>query len=328
MENIYGRIGKEIDLKELSLEICHKYEIGNYIQYEIIKNAGIDDLSYILYTDISKYIVKIMNHNKTIRDINQFIKKNQVIAKNNIKAPKVILNNGKYLYGTELDGLYINCCVIEYIDGKDLYTKGEKMLREDIDELISIIVPMHKMKEKLEIDYDEYCFMKIKEAYAKTKDKISSKLKDEVREFLKEYNKVNFSKLPLCFIHGDLISSNIMKDISGKLWLIDFYESGTGVRILDIVKILNSVIFLYYDKKGNKQLEKYFLDKYQEHLHLTEYELEVLPILRKADSYVGLMLGEYDLLTEEKEETRFWLKNDAEVIKKISIGFRNEIKEL
>ena len=40
-------------------------------------------------------------------------------------------------------------------------------------------------------------------------------------------------------------------------------------------------------------------------------------MLRKADSYVGLMLGEYDLLTEEKEETRFWLKNDAEVIENI-----------
>jgi len=317
MENIYNRIGKEIDLEKLSLEICSKYGIGKYIQYKIIKNAGIDDLSYILYTDISKYIVKIINHNKTIRDINQFIKKNKIISSNNIKAPKIILNNGNYLYGTELDGLYINCCVIEYIDGKDLYTKGEKILKEDIDKLINIIIPMHKIKDELEIDYDEYCFMRIREVYAKTKDRIPEKLNDEVKEFLKEYNKIQFSKLPLCFIHGDLISSNIMKDTSGKLWLIDFYESGTGVRILDIVKILNSVIFLYYDKKNSKQLEKYFLSQYQKYLKLTDYELEVLPILRKADSYVGLMLGEYDLLTEEKEETRFWLKNDAEVIENI-----------
>lgn len=98
------------------------------------------------------------------------------------------------------------------------------------------------------------------------------------------------------------------------MWLIDFFESGTGIRILDIVKILNGVLFLYYDKENSKEREKYFLNKYQKYSKLTEYELKVLPTLRKADSYVGLMLGEYNLLTEEKVETKFWLKNDEGII--------------
>lgn len=317
MENIYNRIGKEIDLKKLSIEICYKYNIGTYEKHKLIKNVGIDDLSYVLYTDVSRYLVKIINHKKTIQDINQFIKKNAIIVKNKIQAPKIILNNGNYIYATEIDGLYINCSVIEYIEGEDLYTRKEKISKDDIDKLIDIVIPMHKIQDELKIDYDEYCFMKIHEVYKKTKNKIPKELKKKVKEFLKEYDKIEFEKLPLCFVHGDLISSNIMKDKKEKLWLIDFYESGTGVRILDIVKILNSIIFLYYDKENSKKLEKYFINKYQEYLKLTKYELEVLPILRKADSYVGLMLGEYDLLTEEKEETRFWLKNDAGVIENV-----------
>ena len=314
MENIYSRIGKKIELEKLSIEICDTYNIGEYCKYKLIENVGIDDLSYILYTNKSTFLVKVINKNKEIQEINQFIKKNDIISKNNIQAPKIILNNGKHIYSTEIDRLYINCCVIEYIEGKDLYTIGKRITKKDIDKLIDIIIPMHKIQDKLKIEYDEYCFMKINEVYKKTSSKIPKKLKNEVKEFLKEYNKIDFNKLPVCFVHGDLISSNIMKDKDEKLWLIDFFESGTGVRILDIVKILNGVLFLYYDKENSKELEKYFLDKYQELSKLTEYELELLPIFRKADSYVGLMLGEYDLLTEEKAETRFWMRNDEGII--------------
>lgn len=317
MEKIYNRIGKKIDLKKLSVEICEIYNIGKYLEHKLIENVGIDDLSYILYTDKSKFLIKIINYNKTIQEINQFIKKNDIIAKNKIQAPRIVLNNRNHIYSTEINGLYINCCVIEYIEGNDLYTIGERISKNDIDKLIDIIIPMHKIQDKLKIDYDEYCFMKINEAYKKTSHKISKKLKNEVKNFLEEYKKIDFKKLPNCFVHGDLISSNIMKDKNEKLWLIDFFESGTGIRILDIVKILNGVLFLYYDKENSKDLETYFLKQYQKYSKLTEYELKVLPTLRKADSYVGLMLGEYDLLMEEKRETKFWLKNDEEIISNV-----------
>lgn len=317
MENIYNRIGMQINLKRLSIEICQEYNIGNYIKHKLIENAGIDDLSYILCTDKSKFLIKIINHNKTIQEINQFIKKNDIISKNRLQSPRIILNKGNHIYSTEINGLYVNCCIIEYIDGNDLYTIGKKISKDDIDKLIDIIIPMHKIKDTLTIDYDEYCFMKINEVYKKTKSKIPKKLKNEVEKFLDEYKKIDFKKLPLCFVHGDLISSNIMKDKNEKLWLIDFFESGTGVRILDIVKILNGVLFLYYDKENSKELEKYFLDKYQSYSKLTDYELKVLPTLRKADSYVGLMLGEYNLLIEEKRETKFWIKNDEGIIENV-----------
>ncbi len=212
MEKIYSRIGRKIDLKRLSIEICKVYDIGKYFEYKLIENVGIDDLSYILYTDKSKFLVKIINHNKTIQEINQFIKKNDIIAKNKIQAPKIVLNKGNHIYSTEINGLYINCCIIEYIEGSDLYTIGEKISKNDIDKLIDIIIPMHKIQDKLEIDYDEYCFMKINEVYRKTSCKIPPKLKNEVQNFLEEYKMIDLKKLPTCFIHGDLINSNIMKD--------------------------------------------------------------------------------------------------------------------
>ena len=32
MENVFDRIGKEIDLKELNINVCNKYNLGNYMR--------------------------------------------------------------------------------------------------------------------------------------------------------------------------------------------------------------------------------------------------------------------------------------------------------
>ncbi|MCX8074399.1 MAG: phosphotransferase [Clostridia bacterium] len=313
MEDIYKRIGKKIDLEKLNIDICKTYNLGNYIKYKIIY-VGIDDFSIYLWTDKGEYIVKNFNESKTIKDINRFINQYEIMMKNGIKVPKLMLNGQRHIFISEIDGLYINSCVIECIDGKDLYSIGKIISREEIDMIVDILVKIHSIKDELEIEYDEYCFMKIKEVYNLTSRIISGKLKNEVKICMSEFDKIDFSKLPKTYVHGDFISTNIIKDKEGRLWVIDFTSSGTGIRILDIIKVLNSVIFNYKYISESKQLGEYFIKKYQEHLKLTKYELEVLRILRLADSYVGVMLGQFEKNNDEYEETDFWLNNDASII--------------
>lgn len=315
MEELFKRIGKKINIIEISKNICKEYKFGEYTKHEFIF-VGIDDLSYYLYTTKGKYVVKLMNHEKTSKDINEFIQKNLVIARNNIKAPKIILHNEKALF------IYkdIKLVVIECIDGKDLYSLNERITKEDILKLIEILILFHNIQENIEnMEYDEYCFMKIKYDYEKTKKILPKNIKKQVEDAIKEFDKIDLSRLPKCFIHGDLISTNIMKDKDNKLWLIDFYQSGNGVRILDIVKVLNSVIYNYQYEDNIEELEQYFLEEYSKKMPLTEYELEVLPILRKIDACTGIMLETYDLLKgNNNEENEYWLKNDKNILKRLN----------
>lgn len=318
MEQLFKRIGQEINIEQLSKEICVSYQLGQYSKYELIF-VGIDDLSYYLYTSNEKYLVKIMNKEKTREDINKFIQKNMIINQNHIKCPKIIPHKKETIFTYYINDVQINLVVMECIDGKDLYSIKQLISKEDIEKLVDIVVPLHKIDSKIEIDdYDEYCFMKIKYDYKKTKKYLPQNIRIQIEETIKEFDKIELEKLPKCFIHGDLISTNIMKDISNDLWLIDFYESGNGIRILDIVKILNSVIYNYQYENETNELEEHFLHRYEEEIPLTEYELKVLPILRKADALVGIMLETYDALKgKNNAENEYWLENDTRLIKKL-----------
>lgn len=315
---LFKRIGQEIDIEKLSKEICISYQFGQYNRYELIF-VGIDDLSYYLYTSNGRYLVKIMNKEKTKEDISEFVQKNMIINKNYVHAPKIILHNEEAIFTYNINDLQINLIVMECIDGMDLYSINKVITKEDIDKLVDMVVTFHKIEEKIEInDYDEYCFMKIKYDYEKTEKYLPKDIKTQIEEVIKEFEKIELGKLPKCFIHGDLISTNIMKDKNNQLWLIDFYESGVGIRILDIVKILNSVIYNYQYEDETNKLEEHFLHRYEEEMPLTEYELKVLPVLRKADALVGIMLETYDALRgRDNVENQYWLENDTRLIKKL-----------
>lgn len=318
MEQVFKRIGKEIDIEALSKKICRDYKLGEYKNHELIL-IGIDDLSYFLDTTRGKYIVKIINYEKTDKDISEFVEKINVVTKNHIKAPKLIEHNKKYLYECDTNGITIKLVVMEYIDGKDLYSIDKQITKQDIDKLIDILILLHKIEEKIENkEYDEYCFMQIKEDYQKTKDSLPNNIKIQVEEMIREFDEIELEKLPRCFIHGDLISSNIMKDKNKDLWLIDFYQSGNGVRILDIVKVLNSVIDNYKYEENIEELEQYFIEKYSKKMPLTPYELEVLPTLRKIDVCTGIMMETFDAIEgRDNEENQYWLENDKRIFKRL-----------
>ena len=318
MERIFDRIGKEIDLEELSKNICITYKLGDYNKYKLIL-VGIDDLSYVLNTSKGRYLVKIINQEKTNEEINEFIQKSSIITRNNINVPKLIPYEGGYLFTYEIDGLHIDLVVMEYIDGSDLYSNNEHITKADIEKLIDILIPLHKLEEKIENkEYDEYCFMKIKEDYQKTKNVLPKNIKAQVEKMIKEFDKIELEKLPKCFTHGDLISSNIIKDKNKDLWLIDFYQSGIGVRILDIVKVLNSVIDNYKYENDTEELEQYFIEEYNKRMKLTPYELEVLPILRKIDVCTGIMMETFDAIEgRDNEENQYWLENDKRIFERL-----------
>lgn len=129
---------------------------------------------------------------------------------------------------------------------------------------------------------------------------------------------IELEKLPKCFTHGDLISSNIIKDKNKDLWLIDFYQSGIGVRILDIVKVLNSVIDNYKYENDIEELEQYFIEEYNKRMPLAPYELEVLPILRKIDVCTGIMMETFDAIEgRDNEENQYWLENDKRIFERL-----------
>lgn len=312
INNILKKIGKKINIKGLSKEVCDLYSLDEYKSYKVI-NVGADDFSYYLRTKSKKYVVKILNKRKDIEDIRKFEDTYKIFMHNEIKCPNLLKNiYGKYLSRLQFDGINITLCLIEYINGRDLYSAHKKITKQDIDKIVNLLVSIHNIKDIYEIEYDQYSCMKLNKVIEENKNKIPKNLLNDVHSFLKEYNNVDFDRLSTCYIHADLACSNIIKDKENELFAIDFIQSGTGIRLLDIVIVINRCIFNYKNIKYSKKMERYFLEKYQEKIKLTEYELEVLPILEKANAYSFAIL-EYANLGSKKS-----YKNDMKFIENIT----------
>lgn len=258
MKNVFKRIGKNINIKKLSILVCKLYNLDEYKAYKIIK-VGCDDFSYYLKTKTNTYVVKILNQRKCLEDIKKFEETYKIYMKNRIKCPCLLKNiTGDYISNIQFENININLCLLEYIDGKDLYSINKKINKQDIDKIVRLLVSIHNIKETYKIEYDKYSFMRLKEVFEEYKGNLPKELLNDINEFFKIYIKVDFNKLPTCFIHADLGRSNIIKNKENELFVIDFIQSGTGIRLLDIVIVINRCIFNYKHISHSKKMERYF----------------------------------------------------------------------
>ena len=58
LQDFNKRIGLNTDLKNISEQICNKYNLGNFVSNELI-TIGYEDYNYYLTTSKGKYCVKI-----------------------------------------------------------------------------------------------------------------------------------------------------------------------------------------------------------------------------------------------------------------------------
>ena len=319
MKRIFDRIGKNINISRLSSDICEIYGLGCYVGYKLI-DVGCDDLSYYLLTENAKYIVKIFNKYKSKEDFENFVKIYELFIKNRVRTPKLIKNNtDDFVLSIIFEEINVNLCVLECIDGKDLYSLNKKITKEDIDKLVNLIVSIHRINAKYKIKYDNYSFIKLKENFEKNKSMLPKWLINDISVFLECYNKIDFTRLPNCFIHTDLASTNIIKDKKNKLYVIDYASAGSGIRILDIVVCINRCIFDYTDIDYSLKMEKYFIEKYQKYIKLEEYELSILNILKKANAYACFILEYVKFERNKTKENQYWYDTDLKIIQNTNI---------
>lgn len=144
--------------------------------------------------------------------------------------------------------------------------------------------------------------MKKKEKY------LNNKYNEVFKSLAHKIANVKFEELPKSFVHGDIISSNVMKDKSNKLWIIDFAVSNYLPRIVDLA--VTSCNLCLNPESIDKTISstKMILEEYQKYNKLTDYELECFPLFYNLANAMGILQISYlNSLGETSEEDKFWL---------------------
>ncbi|GBE20632.1 homoserine kinase [archaeon BMS3Abin17] len=302
------RISYNGDLKDISLQICKDYKLGGFKSNKIIL-MGYEDFNFILQTTKSKYFVKIFSNSRTIDDCHRYVEIMEKAIEAKIATPKLYKLDNGYLYTNKINKTNIRLCVMGFINGKTIFESGAKLNKDEIRFIAKQVSLINSIDLKPKFMEDEWAVTNFLKEFEKKKSVLSKEDLGLIGPLVKKFNELEIEKLPRCFVHGDLIVTNIMKDNQNKLWLIDFSVSNYYPRIQELAVLSCNLFFNPANKKNSQDNIEILLKEYQKAIKLTNEELNVLPIYIELAHAMHLLCANFDKIVNKNtsEENEYWL---------------------
>lgn len=269
---------KENPLDFVSI-ICRDYSIGSYISHKIVE-MGYEDLNIIVKTNKGKYFAKFFGSFRDEKECNRYVDIMLKVLSAGVSHPKLYKSSQGYLHKIKIGKNALRLCLMEYIKGKTFYELGINPTDEESKFLANQAAIINQIDIKPKFLYDQWAIVNFCKEY-KEKGKY---LSDEDRGLLEPlYNKFlnyNIGKLPHCFVHGDILKTNVIKTNEGKMYIIDFAVSNYYPRIIELA-VLYCFFMDIHDFRKTDQMFKIFVDEYQKNIQLTSDEKNELSFFLK-----------------------------------------------
>ena len=307
LQDFNKRIGLNTELENISREVCKNYDLGNFISNELI-TIGYEDYNYYLTTSKGKFCVKIFSKERSTEDVNNYLERIRIVANSNVSAPKPLLVNDDIMLSLNYQDNHYDICVFEYINGKNYFQLQENPDNEVIKELAKQTAMINNLDINPNFIYDSWAIINFAEEYNKKREFLSSEYQEQFDKLVEEFKSIDFEQLPKAFVHGDIISTNVMLDDNKKIWIIDFAVSNYLPRIIDLAVIACNMCLDKNSKEKTYDNISLLISEYNRYNELTEYELEVFGILYMVANAMHILQTQYIIKTDgDSEENQYWL---------------------
>lgn len=307
LQDFNKRIGLNTDLQNISKKICESYNLGDFISNELI-TIGYEDYNYYLTTSSGKYCVKIFSKIRTEEDVKNYLDRIRAVANSEINAPKPLMVNNDITLSLDYEGNHYDICMFEYINGKNYFELGEKPSKDVIKEIARQTAMINNLDLKPVFIYDTWAIVNFAKEYNQKREYLSDDYKDEFDRLLVELNNIDFTNLPKAFVHGDIISTNVMLDENEKVWIIDFAVSNYLPRIIDLAVIACNMCLDEKSKDNTYENIALLINEYNKYNQLTEYELKVFWIFYRLANAMHILQPQYIIKTDgDSDENQYWL---------------------
>lgn len=321
------RINLNTDLNIISNQICKDYGLGEYISDTII-TVGYEDFNYILETTKGKYCVKVFNKERTDEDCKKYIDRIELASETNINTPKLYKIDDKSEHIVKVDEIQYRLCVFEYINGSSFLDLGIIPNEDEIKEIIKQMAFIHKQQLNSEFIYDKWAIVNFIEEFEDKKIYLNEDDYRKLSELLNKFKNIDMKNLPHTFIHGDIITTNVMKDNKGNLWIIDFAVSNYLPRIMDLAVSSCNLCLNPDSIEETKSKINMMLKEYEKYSKLTDYEKKVFPIFFDIANAMGILQISYLASKgETSEEDKFWYNESKKGLEFSNNNFWNGIFE-
>ncbi len=306
------RIEYKGDLDKLFEKVSESYGLGKYISFSPILQ-GYEDFNIILTTEKGKYFVKVFAKFRDTKEVEQYIHMMLKALDKGIKHPKLLKNPDGYLYARKLGGANVSLAVMDYIIGEDFFRLQEKPSEEEMRFLAQQAAKINTIDFKPKFVYDSWAIPNFLKEYEKIKDKLENDDHELIKPLVEMFPKLEIEKLPHCFVHGDIISTNVMRADDGGLYIIDFAVANWYPRIQELAVLLCDLLFVP-DKETFQKNYDLALNEYQKIIKLNDIELKTLPTYIKLAHAMHIIPSTREKLLNNitLPENEFWLKSGQE----------------
>jgi Ser/Thr protein kinase RdoA (MazF antagonist) len=276
METVFKqRIGFNGDLKEISKIICKDFNLGEFLNCEIIL-VGYEDFNFSLTTTNGKFFAKIYANFRTIDDCKRNTNIMVRAQEAGVSIPKLYKSNQGYLHTIRISSLTLRMCVMDFIDGKDFFISKAKITERDrifIAHQASLINSINIKPKKV---YDSWAITNFQLEFEKKSQYLESDDLKLIEPLLEKFQNLEIETLPHCFVHGDIIRTNVIKDKKDDIWIVDFSVSNYYPRIQELAVLACDMLFDKANKEESDKNLKGALEEYQKTIKLTAREIESL----------------------------------------------------
>ncbi len=315
-EKFKERINYNRDIKDISMQICKDYNLGEFKSNELIL-IGYEDFNFILETSNGKFMVKVFAKLRNLEDCERYIEIMEKAIEKGIATPKLLKSTQGHLYVSEIDNTKLRLCVSEFIDGKTLFELKTKLNNEEITFIANQAAMINSIDLKPKTLYDEWAITNFLKEFEKKKVALSKEDLEIIEPLVNKFKELKIDNLPHSFVHGDIITTNVMKDSDNKLWIVDFSVSNYYPRIQELAVIACNLLFDENSKENSERNFKTALNEYIKITPLTKSELNALPTYIELAHAMHLLSANYEKVEKNNlsEENEYWLNQGKKGLK-------------
>lgn len=258
------------------IDVCREYILGEYKSFEPIE-MGYEDVNLKLTTEKGVFFVKIFAESRDDAQCLRLINIVKTAIDSGVAHPKFLLKETGYIFRGRYENFNIRLAVFEFIEGKSFYDLKRLPTKEELKEIIKIAALINKIDYKPAPLYDSWALVNFSEELEKAREHMSAKDLKILDRLKSDFEAVDIKSLPHSLVHGDLISSNLMKS-KEKIYCVDFSVANFYPRIVELAVIMSDVMFDPTDKTGVKKYFKLLVNEYSTYNKLTSEELKILPL--------------------------------------------------
>lgn len=244
--NFQDRIDFSGDFNALIGRIANSYSLGNVLRHSVIE-VGFEDFNVKISTDQGEFLAKIFSKNRTSEEIDRNVINIEKAIVAGVNHPKLMLLDGRAMYQDAESGLKL--IVMQFIAGKTFYDLSVVPDAHDLALIAAEAVKINNIDYDPPYLFDSWAIPNMEWMFDKVKDHLTDEGRTLVEGAFDHYKQIPLDKLPRCYVHGDLIKTNLIKGDDGKIYVIDFSVANTYPRIQELAVMAANLLF--DEKSGN-----------------------------------------------------------------------------